>query len=109
VRISIDDFGTGFSSLSCLRKFPIDVLKIDRSFIQEADERRDIRVMLQTVVSLAHKLGMTVVAEGLETAEQVSYLRSLGCDVGQGYHFSRPLAGEAARELIGRAMPVAAA
>ena len=105
-QLALDDFGTGYSSLSCLHRFPIDILKIDRSFVQNLEARRDTKAVVQAIVGLAHKLGMQVVAEGLETIEQVGSLRALGCDSGQGYHFSRPLSAEAVEKyLIARRQP----
>lgn len=90
-RLAMDDFGTGYSSLNLLRRIPIDVLKIDRSFLcEDADEGRT-RAVLKGVVDMARDLGLTTVCEGVETEEQVSMLHELGCEVGQGYVFSRPL------------------
>ncbi len=91
VRISIDDFGTGYSSLSYLHRFPLDILKIDRSFVIQLDQGGDGLQIVQTIMSLARNLGIEVVAEGTETAGQVAHLKSLGCDFGQGYFYSRPL------------------
>lgn len=92
VGIAIDDFGTGYSSLS--------YLKIDRSFIGGLGEDRDERELLPGMVGLAHALGPKVVAEGVETAEKFLRLREVGCDLAQGYYFSRPLPGEAASALL---------
>jgi diguanylate cyclase (GGDEF)-like protein len=94
VAISIDDFGAGYSSLSCLHQFPVNVLKIDRAFLHGASRKLDKRAVIKAVVNLAQGLGLKVVAEGLETAEQVQYLRSIHCDMGQGYFLSRPLTVE---------------
>jgi predicted signal transduction protein with EAL and GGDEF domain len=91
VRLCMDDFGTGFSSLSYLRRFDLDILKIDRSFVCEMMKNSESREIVKTVLSLGRNLGMEVVAEGVETTEQVSLLRSLGCEFAQGYFFSRPL------------------
>jgi EAL domain-containing protein (putative c-di-GMP-specific phosphodiesterase class I) len=91
VKLSMDDFGTGYSSLSCLHTFPIDELKIDRSFIKDMHGQRDAAAVIQAVVNLAHNLHFNVVAEGLETAEQVALLQTLDCDYGQGYLFAKPL------------------
>ena len=91
VQIDIDDFGTGQSSLSCLHEFPLDVLKIDRSFVGNLNQDPGLAVVLQSVVELAQNLGIRVVAEGIENTEQLALLQSLGCDYGQGYYFSKPL------------------
>lgn len=91
VRLCIDDFGTGYSSLSYLRRFALDILKIDRSFISEMLTNSESREIVKTILSLGNNLGMEVVAEGVETPEQMSLLKSLGCDFAQGYFFSRPL------------------
>lgn len=91
VKIDMDDFGTGYSSLACLRQFPIDVLKIDRAFVSAVNEGRDLIALLHSVTQLARNLGIRVVAEGIEDAEQLALLQSLGCDYGQGYYFSRPV------------------
>jgi len=95
VQIAIDDFGTGYSSLSYLRRFPIDVLKIDQSFVADITLEEDGAAIVRTIISLAHSLRLQVVAEGVETVEQLSYLRAHACDQVQGYLFSRPVgAGE---------------
>ncbi len=96
LRISLDDFGTGFSSLSYLHRFPLDLLKIDRSFVSRMDRSGEALQIIQTIMSLARSLGMEVIAEGVETAGQVARLRALGCDYCQGYFFSRPLSAEIA-------------
>lgn len=91
IQISIDDFGTGYSSLGYLHRFPVDSLKIDRSFVnQQQAEHRQYHVV-ETIVALSQRIGLTVIAEGIETAQQVDWLRQLGCEFGQGYFFSRPL------------------
>jgi diguanylate cyclase (GGDEF)-like protein len=91
VIVSVDDFGTGYSSMSYLQRFPIDKLKIDRSFITHVLTSPDDASIVQAIISLAHGLRLKVVAEGIESAEQVSLLQSLGCDQYQGYYFSRPV------------------
>lgn len=91
LRIALDDFGTGYSSLTYLSQLPIDTLKIDKSFLQTSSGSRPATAIIQTMIELAHKLQMTVVAEGVETIEQFSFLQKTGCDSVQGYLFSRPL------------------
>ena len=91
VLISVDDFGTGYSSMSYLRRLPIDRLKIDRSFINEITARADDASIVQAIVSLAHSLRLKVIAEGVETIAQLDFLKRIGCDQYQGFHFSRPL------------------
>ncbi len=91
VLVSVDDFGTGYSSMSYLRRFPIDKLKIDRSFISEVMSRPDDASIVRAIVSLAHSLRLKVVAEGVESPAQLEFLRTIGCDQYQGYHFSRAL------------------
>ncbi len=100
VRLAIDDFGTGYSSLSYLKRFPVDTLKIDRSFVYELDGADENAVIVGVTIRLAHALGMRVVAEGVETQDQLDHLRELGCDLAQGYHIARPLAAELITELI---------
>ncbi|WP_275096356.1 putative bifunctional diguanylate cyclase/phosphodiesterase [Sedimenticola hydrogenitrophicus] len=95
IKLSMDDFGTGYSSLGYLKQFPIDVLKIDRSFIQDIQVRDAETGLVKTIIDMGHVLGMEVVAEGVETREQLEYLKKHGCDTVQGFFFSRPLpAGE---------------
>ncbi|PRC92173.1 bifunctional diguanylate cyclase/phosphodiesterase [Solimicrobium silvestre] len=94
VHISIDDFGTGYSSLSYLRRFPIDVLKIDQSFVNELNIDADAAAIVIAIISLAHSLRLKVIAEGVETPEQLAFLRAHGCDQMQGYYFSRPVNAE---------------
>jgi EAL domain-containing protein (putative c-di-GMP-specific phosphodiesterase class I) len=108
VKISIDDFGTGYSSLAYLRRFPIDKLKIDIAFIRDITTNPDDAAIALAIIGLAHTLKMEVIAEGVETAEQLAYLRRHGCDQIQGYYFSRPLALVALEQLLheGRGLPV---
>jgi predicted signal transduction protein with EAL and GGDEF domain len=101
VHTSIDDFGTGYSSLSHLRRLPLDILKLDRSFVSEMDNGNESREIVRTIVSLAHILGMDVVAEGIETAEQADQLRSFGCKYAQGYFFSKPMTRSSVEALLG--------
>jgi EAL domain-containing protein (putative c-di-GMP-specific phosphodiesterase class I) len=108
VSLLMDDFGTGYSSLSYLHSFPIDVLKIDRSFVGRMTEGEQPLQIVRTIIELARVLGMDVVAEGIETREQYHLLRDLGCRFGQGYLFARPLAVETVSELLrlpGRVLP----
>jgi len=91
VLVSVDDFGTGYSSMSYLRRFPIDKLKIDRVFINEIASRPEDASIVRAIVSLAHSLRLKVVAEGVETLAQLDFLKTVGCDEYQRYHFSRPL------------------
>lgn len=100
VQLSIDDFGTGYSSLSRLHRFPIDELKIDRSFVSKIGAGKGNLEITETILTLANKLGMNAIAEGIETAEQLEHLRGLNCAYGQGYFFSQPLPSQAAEELI---------
>ena len=91
--LAMDDFGTGYSSLSYLKKFPIDIIKIDRSFIHEIPDNQDDMEITSAVIAMAHNLKLKVVAEGVETSEQLAFLRRHRCDVGQGYLFDRPISG----------------
>ena len=101
IRIAIDDFGTGHSSLAYLRKLPIDVMKIDRSFVQEAEHNPTSQAIIRTIVSLSQALRLSVVAEGIESAAQAAMLRDAGCDQLQGFHLSRPMpAAEIARRWL---------
>jgi diguanylate cyclase (GGDEF)-like protein/PAS domain S-box-containing protein len=98
-QIAIDDFGTGYSSLARLKHLPIDILKIDRSFVSDAHVDRDSGTMVQAMVQLAKNLGMVPLAEGVETTEELAFLRALDCPMGQGYLFSRPLSADKLAEL----------
>ncbi|TAK55474.1 MAG: GGDEF domain-containing protein, partial [Dehalococcoidia bacterium] len=99
VRLAIDDFGTGYSSLNYLRRFPVDFLKIDKSFIDKIGRRKEQDVV-RTVVDLGHRLGMAIVGEGIQRPEQAERLRALNCDIGQGYHFGRPMPAEEMEEFL---------
>lgn len=99
VVLSIDDFGTGYSSLAYLRRFALDELKIDKSFVADIDQNLDDRTIAQTVMVMSQTLGVSVVAEGIETSDQLKVLKDIGCNVGQGYHFDKPLTAE---ELVKR-------
>jgi diguanylate cyclase (GGDEF)-like protein len=100
VSLSIDDFGTGYSSLSYLQRFPADYLKIDRSFVSQLDEGAANKTLVSEMVSLAYKLGMKPVVEGVESAEQLAWLREMKCELAQGYYFSEPLPSQAASALL---------
>lgn len=99
VAIHMDDFGTGYSSLSYLKHFPIDVLKIDRSFIEGAIEDKTDASLVEAVVLIGHSLNLKLVGEGIETQQHFNYLQSLGCDYGQGYHISKPIPAQTFMEL----------
>jgi diguanylate cyclase (GGDEF)-like protein/PAS domain S-box-containing protein len=110
VKVSIDDFGTGYSSLSYLRKFPVDVLKIDQSFIRQIGSTPDETGIVTAVISMAHSLKLRVIAEGVETREELEFLRAHHCDEVQGYYFSRPVLSNVFAALLktGIAEPVSA-
>ena len=105
-QLAMDDFGTGHSSLSCLHQFPIDVLKIDRSFVQSLDQHVEFAAVIQAIVTLAQTLGLSVVAEGIETLEQLAVLQALNCDQLQGYLFARPLPINEALNFLRDPQPV---
>jgi EAL domain-containing protein (putative c-di-GMP-specific phosphodiesterase class I) len=100
LRIAIDDFGTGFSSLSRLRRFPVDVLKVDRSFVAGMDSDEEDTAIVKAVVGLAHSLGMTAIAEGVESPGQLAALRLIGCDAAQGFSISPPLDSESVTSFL---------
>ncbi len=104
VQLAIDDFGLGYSSLSYLKRFPVDFLKIDRSFVGElGGEPDDVskgEEIIKAMIDLTHALGLKVVAEGVENAEQLARLRNMKCDLGQGFYFSEPLPSEALAVIL---------
>jgi EAL domain-containing protein (putative c-di-GMP-specific phosphodiesterase class I) len=107
IRLAIDDFGTGYSSMSLMKQFPIDTIKIDRSFVRDLSSDSEDQAIAQAIISMGKALGMTVVAEGVETAEQHAFLRNHACDEMQGFLFSRPLPPRELAELL-QSMPLLA-
>ena len=100
IRLAIDDFGTGYSSLSYLKRFPLDVLKIDKSFVDDIPEHRDDMEIANTVIAIGHTLGFKVLAEGVETREQLEFLKKQGCDLYQGFLMSPPLPADEFEKLL---------
>ena len=100
VELSLDDFGTGYSSLSYLHRFPLDTLKIDRSFVSRMGRAPEAFRLVRSIIELGHDLGLDVVAEGVEAADEAERLRELGCDFAQGYFYSRPVSAEAAEAIL---------
>ncbi len=107
VRLSIDEFGTGNSSLGSLKRFPLDMLKIDRSFVIGIDSDAEDVAIVTAIINLAHSLGLETIADGVERKEQLDTLRELGCETGQGFYFARPRPSEAIAELLGSREPIA--
>jgi diguanylate cyclase (GGDEF)-like protein len=107
VTLAIDDFGTGYSSLTYLRRFPVDVIKTDQSFVRDMCVNPDDAAIVGAVVGLGRALGLRTVAEGVETPEQLALLQELGCDLAQGYHFSRPVAVDEIAALLAQEAPAA--
>lgn len=105
IRLSIDDFGTGYSSLSYLKKFPVDVLKIDQAFIRECQSKREDAAICKTIITLGKSLGLQIIAEGVETIEQLTFLKQHDCDIYQGYYFSRPIPAENILPLLEQRLP----
>jgi EAL domain-containing protein (putative c-di-GMP-specific phosphodiesterase class I) len=100
VRLVIDDFGMGYSSLSYLQRFPVDYVKIDRSFVADLEVNPGAMALVSGMIDLAHALGIKVIAEGVERASQLKRLEAMGCDLAQGYYFSDALPGEAMGALL---------
>ncbi|MEL7407197.1 MAG: bifunctional diguanylate cyclase/phosphodiesterase, partial [Cyanobacteria bacterium J06558_2] len=100
IKISMDDFGTGFSSFSYLHRFPLNTLKVDRSFVSNMIQGQKNREIVNTIIILAHRLGMDVIAEGIETQEELSLLKQFNCEYAQGYFFAKPLSQADASELL---------
>ncbi len=105
VRLAIDDFGTGYSSLSYLSCFPIDTLKIDQSFVRETTHKASGKTIVSAIINLGKNLNHRLVAEGVETPEQLAFLQSHNCDEGQGYHFSRPVGADAFAAMLSAGLP----
>jgi EAL domain-containing protein (putative c-di-GMP-specific phosphodiesterase class I) len=105
VRLAIDDFGIGFSSLSYLRRLPVDVVKIDRSFVTGVAAGAEEWTLARGIVRMVHGLGFETVAEGVETPQQVAHLQALGCQKGQGFYFARPMEPRAIEKLLARSGP----
>jgi EAL domain-containing protein (putative c-di-GMP-specific phosphodiesterase class I) len=99
-QLSIDDFGTGYSSMVQLVRLPFSEIKVDRSFVMQAEQSQESRTVIKSIVDLGHSLGLVVTAEGVEDLSTLNYLNSLGCDLAQGYFIARPMAGEAARAWV---------
>jgi EAL domain-containing protein (putative c-di-GMP-specific phosphodiesterase class I) len=96
-RLSLDDFGTGYSSIVQLVRLPFSEIKVDKSFVMQAQDSMESRTVIKSIVDLGHSLGLLVTAEGIEDVETLNYLTSLGCDLAQGYFIARPMSGEATR------------
>jgi diguanylate cyclase (GGDEF)-like protein/PAS domain S-box-containing protein len=104
IRLNLDDFGTGYSSISYLKRFPVDGVKIDKSFVEGLGEDATDEALVRMMIEMCHTLGLGVVAEGIETPEQAASLRDMGCDLGQGYYFARPLPSEEFTERLHKAI-----
>jgi EAL domain-containing protein (putative c-di-GMP-specific phosphodiesterase class I) len=100
VKVSLDDFGTGYSSLGYINEYPIDTIKIDRSFVSRLNETGEVSAIVRAVAQLAHDLNFQIVAEGIETREQFDFIKALGCQFGQGYLFHKPLEKDKAEALL---------
>lgn len=107
ITLSIDDFGTGYSSLSYLKQFPVDVLKIDRSFVQELPNNQGDVSLVEAILAMGHSLGLKVVAEGVDTEQQHQFLQQHGCGFLQGYHFGKPMPEQELKEWMDKQNAVA--
>ncbi len=105
VRLAVDDFGTGYSSLSYLTRFPIDALKLDQSFVRNINVNKNDAIVARTIITMGRSLKLTVIAEGVETKEQLAFLRAAGCDEAQGYYFSRPVPAEQFAKMLEAGVP----
>jgi EAL domain-containing protein (putative c-di-GMP-specific phosphodiesterase class I) len=104
-RVAVDDFGTGYSSLSYLRKFPVDAVKIDQSFVRQISTPGDDTTIVKAVIGMARGLKLRVIAEGVETPEELAFLRAYRCEEAQGYYFSRPVLPEQFATLLSNGIP----
>ena len=107
VRLAIDDFGTGYSSLSYLRQFPVDILKIDRSFINTITDREQVPAIVRGLLDLGRTLRLETIAEGIESDTQLGQLRDQHCELGQGFLFARPMPADEAEQLLGMLASIA--
>ena len=100
VKLALDDFGTGYSSLNYLRRYPVHTVKLDRSFLDEVPQNDSAGALVESVITMAHTLGKRVTAEGVESAEQLEFLRSRGCEAAQGFYLARPMSAAALSEIL---------
>ena len=99
-KVSMDDFGSGYSSLYLLSELPIDLIKMDKCFLQTQDLQKKERVIISNVINMTHQLDIQTLCEGVETPEQSEFLKSVGCDIQQGFYFSRPVTGEQISQML---------